>query len=56
MLSWIVFFALFCAVAILAAVTTYWPDIIAQPASAAAFLGALAGAGGGLLARRRGGA
>ena len=50
MLSWIVFFALFCAVAILAAVTTYWQDIIAQPDSAAAFLGALAGAGGGLLA------
>ena len=49
-LQWIVFAALFIAFAIFAAVTTYWPDIIAQPASAAAFLGALAGAGGGLLA------
>ncbi len=35
---------------ILAAVTTYWQAIIALPASAAAFLGALSGAGGGLLA------
>ena len=50
MLSWIVAIALFSAFAIFAAVTTYWPDIVAQPPSAAAFLGALAGAGGGLLA------
>jgi hypothetical protein len=35
---------------ILAGVTTYWQAIIALPASAAAFLGALSGAGGGLLA------
>jgi hypothetical protein len=38
------------AFSILAAVTTYWQAIIALPASAAAFLGALSGAGGGLLA------
>ena len=50
MLTRLVFFAFFTAIAIFAAVTTYWQDIIAQPDSAAAFLGALAGAGGGLLA------
>ncbi len=49
-LQWIVFAALSIAFAIFAAVTTYWTDIVAQPPSAAAFLGALAGAGGGLLA------
>ena len=36
--------------AIVSGITTYWNDIILMPASAAAFLGALAGAGGGLLA------
>lgn len=35
---------------IVSGVTTYWQDILSLPASAAAFLGALAGAGGGLLA------
>lgn len=50
MLSRIIVAALLTASAIFAAVRIYWPDIIAQPASAAAFLGALAGAGGGLLA------
>ena len=49
-LQWIVFAALSIVFAIFAAVTTYWPAIVAQPPSAAAFLGALAGAGGGLLA------
>ena len=49
-LQWIIFAGLSIAFAIFAAVTTYWPVIIAQPPSAAAFLGALAGAGGGLLA------
>ena len=49
-LQWIVFAALLIALTIFTAVTTYWPDIVAQPPSAAAFLGALAGAGGGLLA------
>ena len=50
MMSLIVAFALFSAFTIFAAVATYWQDIVAQPPSAAAFLGALAGAGGGLLA------
>ena len=50
MLSRIIVAALLIASAIFAAVRIYWPDIIAQPPSAAAFLGALAGAGGGLLA------
>jgi MFS family permease len=36
--------------AIVSGVTTYWNDIVSLSGSAAAFLGALAGAGGGLLA------
>ncbi len=50
MIEWLAFTVILLVVTIFAAVTTYWQDIIAQPASAAAFLGALSGAGGGLLA------
>ncbi len=50
MLSRIIVAALLTASAIIAAVRFFWSDIVAQPDSAAAFLGALAGAGGGLLA------
>lgn len=48
MLSRIIVAALLIAIGIFAAVRIYWTDIVAQPPSAAAFLGALAG--GGLLA------
>ena len=50
MLSRIIVAGLLIVSAIFAAVRIYWPEIIAQPPSAAAFLGALVGAGGGLLA------
>ena len=49
-LRWIIFAAFFIPFAIFAGVYSNWQWIVHQPPSAAAFLGALAGAGGGLLA------